>query len=104
MYAQLSGVIAWVLTAAPVVLVISCGDNLLPGGLPLAPASDLTIVAHPDDDLILMQPDLYDVALRGGGITDVYVTAGNARHGLELAERRYAGLQAAYSTIAGSDD
>ena len=73
----------------------ACGDNELPTGEPLGTAADLTILAHQDDDLILMQPDLYDVVLRGGGLTNVYVTAGNGSHGLDHAEPRYHGLLAA---------
>jgi LmbE family N-acetylglucosaminyl deacetylase len=82
---------------------VACGDNVLPIGEPIAPASDLTIVAHQDDDLLFMQPDLYDAVQRGTGVTNVYVTAGNGRHGLDLAETRYDGLMAAYSAIAGQD-
>jgi LmbE family N-acetylglucosaminyl deacetylase len=81
-----------------------CGDDLVPLGPPLAASSDLTIVAHQDDDLLLMQPDLYDAVKHRTGITNVYVTAGNARGGLELAENRYEGLKSAYSAIAGDDD
>src|SRR5215510_11774241 len=82
----------------------ACGDNTLAVGAPLSPAGDLTIVAHPDDDLLFMQPDLYDAALRGGGVTSVYVTAGNASHGLDYAEARYAGMMVAYGSIVGSQD
>jgi hypothetical protein len=34
----------------------ACSDNTLPVGAPLAAATHLTIVAHPDDDLLFMQP------------------------------------------------
>jgi LmbE family N-acetylglucosaminyl deacetylase len=82
----------------------ACGDNLYPDTAPLVPATDLTIVAHQDDDLLLMQPDLYEAVRRGTGVTNVYVTAGNARHGLDLAETRYRGLMQAYATIAHATD
>jgi len=85
----------------------ACGDNEPPDlgpGQPLAPASDLTIIAHQDDDLLFMQPDLYDAVKRGGGLTNVYVTAGNGRHGVEAAEPRYDGLMSAYGEIAGDQD
>ena len=90
--------------AAAIAAAAACGDNLPPTGDPLGQAADLTILAHQDDDLILMQPDLYDVVQGGGGITNVYVTAGNGKHGLDLAEPRYHGLLAAYATIAGTRD
>jgi LmbE family N-acetylglucosaminyl deacetylase len=82
----------------------ACGDNSLPVGEPLAPAFHLTIVAHPDDDLLFMQPDLQDALSRGGGMTTVYVTAGNDTKGLDYVEGRYAGLMAAYGAIAGTHD
>lgn len=84
-------------------VLASCGDNLLPPGAPLARAPDLAIVAHQDDDLIFMQPDLYAAVEAGAGVTNVYVTAGNADGGLDDAEKRYAGLMSAYGAIVGSD-
>jgi LmbE family N-acetylglucosaminyl deacetylase len=82
----------------------ACGDNTLPVGEPLSPAVHLTIVAHPDDDLLFMQPDLQDALNRGGGMTSVYVSAGNDTKGLDYVENRYAGLMAAYGAIAGTHD
>src|SRR5678815_3033697 len=82
----------------------ACGDDLYPDTHPIVPATDLTIVAHQDDDLLLVQPDLYDAVKRKTGVTNVYVTAGNARDGFELSETRYRGLMAAYSAIAGASD
>src|SRR5262245_12656680 len=82
----------------------ACGDNLFPDSAPIVPATDLTIIAHQDDDLLFMQPDLYDAVKRGTGVTNVYVTAGNGRHGRGFAERRYDGLMTAYGAIAGATD
>jgi LmbE family N-acetylglucosaminyl deacetylase len=82
----------------------ACGDNTLPVGEPLSTAVHLTVVAHPDDDLLFMQPDLQDALNRGGGMTSVYVTAGNDTKGLNYVENRYAGLMAAYGAIAGTHD
>ncbi|HEX8114212.1 MAG TPA: PIG-L family deacetylase, partial [Kofleriaceae bacterium] len=82
----------------------ACGDNTLPVGEPLSAAVHLTIVAHPDDDLLFLQPDLQDALNGGGGMTSVYVTAGNDTHGLSYVEDRYAGLMAAYGAIAGTHD
>jgi LmbE family N-acetylglucosaminyl deacetylase len=79
----------------------ACGDGPLPDGEPLRPAPDLTIVAHQDDDLIFMQPDIAELAARHTGLTNVYVTAGNGRRGRVVAERRYRGLMEAYAAAAG---
>ena len=85
-------------------MAAACGDNILPAGEPLAPADSLTIVAHQDDDLLLMQPDVHDAVLAGKGAVHVYVTAGNSESGVEFSETRDLGLLAAYAAIAGSDD
>lgn len=90
----------WVMALA----TAACGDNSFPEGEPIAPAENLAIVAHQDDDLLFMQPDLYQAVQHGAGVTNVYVTAGNGHAGVELAELRYGGLMAAYSAIANADD
>lgn len=82
----------------------ACGDNLLGDGTALVPGDDLVVVAHQDDDLLFMQPDLVETVQRGGGITTVYVTAGNARGGTDKADERYEGLRYAYGAAAGSTD
>ena len=84
------------------VLVAACGDNFLPDGDPLAPADNLTIIAHQDDDLIFMQPDIIDLVGRGAGLTNVYVTAGNGTKGYEYAESREVGLMAAYGSVVNA--
>jgi LmbE family N-acetylglucosaminyl deacetylase len=81
--------------------LVACGDNALPDGLPLTAAHDVAIVAHQDDDLLFMQPDLVEAVRGGAGVVSVYVTAGNGTHGLAEADRRYAGLRDAYATAAG---
>src|ERR1041385_7814049 len=82
----------------------ACGDNVYPDNMTIEAATDLTIVAHQDDDLLFMQPDLYEAVVRGSGVTNVYVTAGNGRRGFEEPEPRYDGLMAAYGTAAGASD
>jgi len=89
-----------------VVLVVTsaaCGDDLYPPGPALAAAEHLTIVAHQDDDLLFMQPDLADLADRRERLTNVYVTAGNATGGVEISDKRNAGLMEAYAEAAGVD-
>jgi len=84
-----------------VVASAACGDDLYPPGPPLAIAENLTIVAHQDDDLLFMQPDLADIADRRAGLTNVYVTAGNATAADDLIGKRNAGLMEAYAEAAG---
>ncbi len=91
--------VLWVL-----VLVAACGDNTLPDGLPLGASRDVTIIAHPDDDLLFMQPDLLRAVQGGEGVTTIYVTAGNGSDGVPYSETRYAGAQAAYAEAADNAD
>jgi LmbE family N-acetylglucosaminyl deacetylase len=93
--------------ARPVLLALcaaACGDNLLPDGVPLAPAADLVVVAHQDDDLLFMQPDVLDAVRGGAGITSVYVTAGNGTKGTDRADRRYEGLMEAYGAATNATE
>jgi LmbE family N-acetylglucosaminyl deacetylase len=83
-------------------LVAACGDNALPTGEALQPAAELIVVAHQDDDLLFMQPDLLEAVRRGEGVTSVYVTAGNGRNGVDAAEQRYDGLMSAYASAANA--
>jgi len=70
-------------------------------GPALAPAADLAIVAHPPDDLVFFQPALHDAVQAGTGVTIVYLTTGDG--GLPALQTRIAGLEAAYTAIAGDD-
>jgi hypothetical protein len=81
-------------------LLGACGDDLLPNGAPLAPSADVTFVAHQDDDLLFMQPDLLEIVEARSGLTNVYVTAGNGNSGIDKADRRYRGLMEAYAEAA----
>src|SRR5579859_7853200 len=86
----------WVLLA---LATAACGDNLV-----LPRSQDLVIVAHQDDDLLFMQPDLGDAIRRGEPTTIVYVTAGDGGSGLGAATSRVIAAKAAYSWVAGSRD
>jgi hypothetical protein len=95
-------------TVATTALVAACGDNLMPDhgvpvGPPLAPADRLMIVAHLDDDMIFMQPELVD-ALAHGSVTTVYVLSGDPVHGTRGAERSFAAARTAYEHAAGAED
>lgn len=84
-----------------VVATAACGDNLYPPGQPLDDGGELTIVAHQDDDLLFMQPDLADLVERHAQLTTVYVTAGNGNGGLEVSDKRNDGVREAYAEGAG---
>lgn len=92
--------------ALPLVLcgLAACGDNSMSTGQPLAQTEDLVVVAHQDDDLLFMQPDVIEAVRAGKGVTNVYVTAGNGTGGVDKADIRYEGLRSAYGTAAGSND
>lgn len=86
----------WVLLA---LAAAACGDNLS-----LPRTHDLVIVAHQDDDLLFMQPDLWNVVHQHDPVTIVYVTAGDAGAGLDYAVSRIVAVKAAYGWVAGSQD
>lgn len=54
----------------------ACGDNLVGDGAALVPARTMFIVAHFDDDMIFMEPELAH-ALASGSSTTVYVSSGD---------------------------
>lgn len=70
----------------------------------------LQIVAHQDDDLLFMNPDLA-LAKQGFATTTVYLTAGEANGAVDgslnrsqFAAGRQAGSRAAYAALMGLDD
>jgi LmbE family N-acetylglucosaminyl deacetylase len=69
------------------------------------------VVAHPDDDLLFMSPDLANGIRRGEGVTTVVLSAAEGRAGindghdsLTYVTQRRQGLQAAYAAMAGVRD
>jgi LmbE family N-acetylglucosaminyl deacetylase len=69
------------------------------------------VVAHPDDDLLFMSPDLYGGVLGERPSVTVYLTAGEGTAGLDdhrdpyvYARDRVEGLRAAYAHLAGVRD
>lgn len=70
------------------------------------------IIAHPDDDLLFMSPDLSHDIAHGAGVTTIVLTSGEGHAGIRpdtrdplayVAERRQ-GLEAAYAQMAGVGD
>ena len=80
-------------STAPLTLTRTC-----PGG-----CSDLYIVAHEDDDLLFMNPDIHNSIRAGNKVRVVYVTAGDAS-GVIVNESywrgREDGSRAAYAAMA----
>lgn len=62
----------------------------------------MTIVAHQDDDILFMNPDIYSSIDLGETNTTVYVTAGDAGRGEAYYLGREDGMRAAYSEMTGS--
>ncbi|KAL4915472.1 putative deacetylase LmbE-like domain-containing protein [Aspergillus aurantiobrunneus] len=78
-----------VLTTLGLLLIPVLGDNTL------------SIVSHPDDDLLFLNPDiLHDIA-NGFNVRTVYLTAGDAGEPWDYWTGRQAGAQAAYAKMAG---
>ena len=82
--------------------VTGCGDNIFPDGQALMPAARVNIVAHPDDDLLFMQPDLWTWLAHGEGVVTVYVTAGQSKKGLAYAEDRQQAVMYAYQVASAA--
>jgi len=61
------------------------------------------IVAHLDDDMIFMQPELA-TALASGSVTTVYVSSGDPVFGLARAEHTFEAAMTAYEHVTGSSD
>ena len=64
----------------------------------------LQVVAHPDDDLYFLNPDIADSVRTGGEVTTVVLTTAEAGGGAAFAAARQHGLRSAYARMAGADD
>lgn len=64
----------------------------------------LNIVAHQDDDLLFLSPDLLKNVHGGAGLRTVFLTAGDAGQGPEYWMGRQEGSMAAYAQMAGVDN
>jgi LmbE family N-acetylglucosaminyl deacetylase len=74
------------------VYAAECGDGVM------------QIVAHADDDLLFMSPDLLHDVRDGRCTRTVFVTAGDAGEGPGYWQSREAGARAAYASMAGVSD
>ncbi|MFE4533766.1 PIG-L family deacetylase [Streptomyces scopuliridis] len=91
------------LRAGIAILVALCGVS--PGaaaresGAPCR-GSTVAVVAHQDDDLLFLNPDLMDDFKHGRCLRVVYVTAGDAGKPMEYTLSRERGMRAAYAALA----
>jgi LmbE family N-acetylglucosaminyl deacetylase len=67
-------------------------------------SSTLNIVAHEDDDLLFMNPDIDHELKAGHCVRTVYVTAGDAGSGSFYWIGRQQGAEAAYASMLGTAD
>ncbi|KAL4863821.1 hypothetical protein BDV12DRAFT_201755 [Aspergillus spectabilis] len=63
--------------------------------------SILNFVAHEDDDLLFMNPDILDRIASGDSVRTIFLTAGDAGLGPDYWKSRQAGSLAAYAEMAG---
>jgi LmbE family N-acetylglucosaminyl deacetylase len=63
--------------------------------------AEVNVIAHPDDDLFFMNPDVQDAVAAGTCVRTVYVTSGDAGQATWYWQSREAGVQAAYAQMAG---
>ncbi|MBB4739556.1 LmbE family N-acetylglucosaminyl deacetylase [Actinoplanes octamycinicus] len=61
----------------------------------------LTVVAHEDDDLLFVNPEISDDIAAGRCVTTLYVTSGDAARGPDYWRSRERGEMAAYARMAG---
>ena len=71
-------------------------------GQNLSEASDLYVVAHPDDDLLFMNPDVSGSIDSGRGVVTVFLTAGDDGRDSQYWQQREQGVRAAYAAMAGA--
>ncbi len=84
--------------------------SVLPVGLTDLPSTScegttaMNIVAHEDDDLLFLSPDLLHTVQSGDCVRTVFLTAGDSGHNKFYWVNRQLGAQAAYDTMLGKKD
>lgn len=76
--------------------------NQLPGTT-CGQTNIMNIVAHQDDDLLFMNPDLLHSLAAGDCVRTVYITAGDSGNNYKYWQSREQGSQAAYSSMLGKN-
>jgi len=62
------------------------------------------VVAHEDDDLLFMNPDVMAAISCGAGVVTIYLTAGDAGRGAAYWSGRETGVHAAYAQMAAVEN
>lgn len=62
---------------------------------------ELTVVAHEDDDLLFVNPDVLNAIRAGHEVRTIFLTAGNSSEGDAYWRAREDGVRAAYAAMAG---
>jgi hypothetical protein len=73
-----------------------------PSGQDCGTDTVMNVVAHQDDDLLFVNPDVVNAIQRNECIRSVYVTAGDDGRGTDYLLSREAGSEAAYDVMLGS--
>lgn len=87
---------------APPSTVLPTALDEMPASPCLGPTS-LNIVAHEDDDLLFMNPDIAHDIQEGHCVRTIYLTAGDGGNGKYYYLGRQQGSQAAYSSMLGTN-
>ncbi len=99
-------------TAALAICAGLVGTAAAPARAAWRPPEFVQIIAHPDDDLLFMSPDLSRDIAHGAGVMTIVLTSGEGHAGIRpdthsplayVADRRQ-GLEAAYAQMAGVSD
>ena len=85
---------------AAVLLLLALGRST--DGASVCRGGKVNVVAHPDDDLLFLSPDLLQDVREGGCVTTIYLTAGDAGRGTEYWASREYGVRAAYAKMYGA--
>jgi LmbE family N-acetylglucosaminyl deacetylase len=85
-------------------LLIGCGVDPGQRQAALTAPAILNVVAHEDDDLLFLSPDLLHDIQASRSVTTIFITAGDANRGTDYWHRREAGIKAAYAKMAGVAD
>ncbi|WP_186317662.1 PIG-L family deacetylase [Curtobacterium sp. 9128] len=91
------------LVVAMTAALIAVGTGPARAATTCAAGSQITVIAHPDDDLFFMNPDILGkVSAAGWCTTTVYVTSGDAGLGSSYSTARESGIKAAYAKMTGT--
>ena len=89
-----------VTSLAAVLVLFAIGQRT--EGATVCGGGKVNVVAHQDDDLLFLSPDLLQDVRAGACVTTIYLTAGDAGRGPDYWAAREAGERAAYAKMYGA--